>query len=960
MLTTASQFSPRPRSITTHHAGAARALGAGGAAGLWQQQQTRGFRFGMWSSYLDVDFEREIRRRHRMMRHKYAEQINRRLSWDKHPFAEDARHALKRMMNNYWHSHDARPGGRFCDDAEPDKQRTPENADGVRPGQNIEDVERGAMDHLIFGNDKQQDPSNKPPLWRERRRVRRAKLVYHTLHGEPVEQEDFIIDPITNRKVAKRPTPTEAEHGIDIPVKTFKDYRSQFVHPDITSKPAQAQDSVEDALSTEELRKFGHDLVDADPGDPNAIGRSYSEADPVLDSGDHLRTNDPAGPKYTQLGESRLRDDASSVSISKSDDMHRHKSAVDDAREQFDDLKPPYEETDRYWHKPSEARDAGRQFNGNEADDIKLNEPTMDWNAPATADAKSVSYGGLEQHQTTRFNDSDGKPLGFIEESVKPEVLRNYQSSVERLEPGDFPGTTFEDLRKKYGGSKLKRYNAVRYLESDKSRGPATKEPSKRFDELDQYGAVESQERGGHPVAQEEYSQDKLGALDAEKEDDNADCRVLGELDHTNDSSPEISRMLNLGKSNYREMLDSLMKQHERISDAVDREANLAVKSAKAKTRQIGMPGRKLTGNYIRDFPEEFEKSWTQTLSSAPAEATETSNHYKFQIEGENMDGGLEGAFGTPPPAKLQPALDRHVTDKPLTEHIDPYSEEHQGLETASIGEQNDPAQPSVVKQCDASPNANEAYKGIAQEGRLAAMEESSKLSQERSSELDNGPTLYKILAYDPVMQQVNMAETTSLVPDFTSALSPADALLRLSHPAKFFPHFASLGAEGFEIASGSGDVLVFRKARPSTTKQETASADTRTENRSTATEPEYTGSPINPIDMTGRQRIMSPASANFASPTGYVAYDNLPDSATSDLPPPPPPPRIKYNINLRREEPVYSGPKYRTDGGPKKKSLAKRLLVGGVWVAGLSYGLGVISEYFTTGGIDGLGPSGF
>lgn len=1125
MLTTASQFTPRVRSITTQHVAVTRALGVRRVPGVLQQHQSRAFRFGIWSSYLDVDFCREIRRRHRMMRHKYADRVNRRLSWDKHPFAEDTRHALKRMMNNYWHSHDARPGRRFYDDVEPHKQRTPDNSDGVRPGHNIEDVERGAMDHLIFG--------------KNRRPVRRAQSVYHTFYGEPIEQEDYIIDPITNRKVPKYPTPSEAEDGVDIPIKTFKDYRSQFVHPDVIYKPSAAQGPVEDALSAEELQQFGHDVVDANPEDANATVRSYSEADPVLDSEDYVRTHDSAESKYRQLDESMLWDDASSVSASKSDDMHQYrpslddktadgageplkndvfhnyrpsqhlesdrkagntteershrytdlhqyKTAMDGAREQFDDLKPPYEDMDRYRYKALEAEDVGKQFEDYKSNDTTQCQPTTDGNTSAIKDAESASNGDLEHCRTFRYNEFDNKPLGFTEESVKPEVLRNFQSSIERPEPGDFPESTVEDLRKKYGAAKLKRYTALRHLESDRDDGPFTIELSKLYDPLDEYesmtwnehhgkppppaeeltepydpeelakykpfywnepagnaissseklskshidlhdsngpvpfnkpdgqlpsfseemslekrhnearkqrgpslwneadkqpsqtseellgslrrradlyknGAINDQgsERDGRPRAQEESSQDGLEASDVEKDYNSPEGVATGELDHANEPGPDVLRTLDQGKSNYREMLDSLMKQHERTSDAVDREVNLAVKSATAKTQQTGTPGRKLTGNYVRDFPEEFEKSWTQTLSSAPAETTEKSDHHEFQPEGENMAGGLEGAFGRPAPSKLQPALDRHVTEKTVTEHAGPCSKEHQDLETSSTDECTDSTQPSLVKQYGASADAKEAHMATAEEGRPAAVEGSSEFSHENASNLDDGPTLYKILAYDPVMQKVNMAETTSLVPDFTSALSPADALLRLSHPAKFFPHFASLEADGFEIVSGSGDVLVFRKVRAPTIKQETGSADTRTEDLSTTAEPEYTGSTVNPIDMTGRPRIMSPASANFASPTGYVAYDNLPESATSDLPPPPPP-RIKYNINLRREEPVYSGPKYRTDGGQKKKSLGKRLLVGGVWVAGLSYGLGVVSEYFTTGGIDGMGPSGF
>jgi len=47
-------------------------------------QQSRSFRIGYWSSYLDPNFQKEIHRRHRVVKHKYMEAITRKLSWDRH------------------------------------------------------------------------------------------------------------------------------------------------------------------------------------------------------------------------------------------------------------------------------------------------------------------------------------------------------------------------------------------------------------------------------------------------------------------------------------------------------------------------------------------------------------------------------------------------------------------------------------------------------------------------------------------------------------------------------------------------------------------------------------------------------------------------------------------------------------------------------------------------------------
>jgi hypothetical protein len=199
-------------------------------------------------------------------------------------------------------------------------------------------------------------------------------------------------------------------------------------------------------------------------------------------------------------------------------------------------------------------------------------------------------------------------------------------------------------------------------------------------------------------------------------------------------------------------------------------------------------------------------------------------------------------------------------------------------------------------------------------------------------------PTVYKILAYDPTMQSISTAETTSIVNDSASALTPAEVLLRLSNPAKFFPHFEPLKSQGYEIVSGSGDVLVFRKVRAA------AAPSSLVEERKRKS--------TNPID--GMQSSPVVATGNFASPTGFVNHD-LPGGSE---------PPFKSNIDVRREEPVFSGKSNWQDGTSasrqKTGGKAKRLLIGAAWVGACSYAIGVVAEFFRTGGMDGKGPQGF
>ena len=114
------------------------------------QQQTRDFRLGLWSSYLDQNFQREIRRRHRVVKHKYMEALNRRLSWDRHLPGHHKHLGLKSFMCSAWRGQDPRPGGRWIDVDEllDHKERSEKST-----GKGIEDVEQSAVDKLFRNQD---------------------------------------------------------------------------------------------------------------------------------------------------------------------------------------------------------------------------------------------------------------------------------------------------------------------------------------------------------------------------------------------------------------------------------------------------------------------------------------------------------------------------------------------------------------------------------------------------------------------------------------------------------------------------------------------------------------------------------------------------------------------------------------------------------------------------------------
>lgn len=1106
MLTTASQFGPRARSLRTNHATATasvhRVLAASGAATVQHCQQTRDFRFG-WFSHTDSEVQEEMRRREKAFKQKYADQLSRRLNWDKHPLADDARHAVKRMMASYWITHDACPRGRHGD-AVASKQRTADNKDGVRPGQNIEDVERGAMESLMFGKDEEGPKQGQKPK-RKRGKKHKHNSVPHTSYGI-FEHDDYFIDPVTNRKVAKHAAPTRPESGVDIPVKTFRDYRTRCTsgHGVLSDDP-----------STGELYK--HSQVEIDTNTDHT-GAALDPADSDAPAESHAPTKRDSRPFHVDTTNARM----SYVSDETVLDFmrHKYKHVIDDGQVsserpqqlendqdnykpvtgkgpvQFEDLKPPYENLDKY--NSAVVDEVVARFESDKApySDLHRYDPVFEPDGASKEDAEP------------KHNEPQQKPLGHQILFVRPGIEGfgvDHRPLVENMEPGDFPPSTVEQLREKYGTAELRKYTAVRHLEPEENSSSPAEEPlaeeatknfdseemakykpvyynepdgnpaptadervaedltkrydpeelakytpvywnepdgqpvaaedsrvaealtkeydpaevaeykpvywnepdgqplssmeeraaegltknydpaelhdyeravqwnepdgqpptpaeelSKKYPDLDQYAPIGYQEPDGHLSGQADALEEGLEEADARRDYESADRLASEELDTADEPRAEAVRRMRerqqiaqeCKETKRRQMLEQQMKKYQTASDATDHEASLAVKFAKARAANIE-PERQLTGNYVRDFPEEFDKSWTETLSKVPSETAQPNDDFVF--ESQNMDGGLEGAFGRPSPAnKIEPALDRHLDDQPhMTKAKQTISDENSGssvtqdLNTAHANESGGtPASPAYVKH----------YGDVS---ALADKTSEATTPETIYHDYTNEPTLYKILAYDPTMQKIEIAETSSFVPDTATALTPADALLRLSHPTRFFPHFAPLQAEGYEIISGTGDVLVFRKVRPETSKDKPAEKPPAHDQLGpTADEPGAIETRINPIDMTGRPRF-SPASANFASPTGYVNYDNIPETAASKLPPPPP--KIKYNIDVHREEPVFSGPKARSSENQrgKKKSLGKRLVVGGVWVAGISYALGVITEFFTTGGIDGMGPKG-
>ncbi|PYI24298.1 hypothetical protein BO99DRAFT_427948 [Aspergillus violaceofuscus CBS 115571] len=171
----------------------------------------------------------------------------------------------------------------------------------------------------------------------------------------------------------------------------------------------------------------------------------------------------------------------------------------------------------------------------------------------------------------------------------------------------------------------------------------------------------------------------------------------------------------------------------------------------------------------------------------------------------------------------------------------------------------------------------------------------------------------YRVLAFDPIALCVTEAETSSSLHAPDEISQPAEILNRLNNPAKFLPYFEKLNNNGYEIVSGSGDVLIFRKTRGSLRHSEGTNAGSK----------KGTGLSSSSLDDQ-QQRALDPDMVLQGS----------------------------------QSTPAETGEK--ASQGSKSAKILRRMLLGGVATAGTCYALCVVTEYFRTGGEDGRGIDAF
>ncbi|KAL1893335.1 hypothetical protein Sste5346_006513 [Sporothrix stenoceras] len=949
MLTTsASSLAPRVRLAQSRILGSRTLAAAGTVAVLTRhrnQQQTRGFRFGWWADHIDHDQRREMRRRYKALRHRYSDAVNRKMLWEQqHANSADAAQAYRRFAHHYWQPKRCFAFSRHRSNKDnfyksPEMGSTSRSTGTTSTGkdQTIEDVERNAWGHLLF-----RDGDSKQPSWsssfddiRSYIAKRQAEILNETPFGTPADKKtassasasvsasasaktvqpdaDYVIDPITNRKVSMSSAKSTPDEIVNPPTSGFGVY-------DMDLPPTQA-----------EIHAYKNVPINDTPSTNSTIGAA------VADSINAKDLDGAEAPKYDDL------DKYKPIKYNEPDGKPTE-SPVEIGHEGYDQsevqqYKPfkwnepdgkPVDKTVELGHEGYDPEELAKYkpFHWNEPDGQPTTKPVevghagydpaevqkyqaFMWNEPhgqPKDETVELGHAGYDQAEVQQY-----QPFGYHEPHGQPPIaneekghhgydaaeVQSYKA-FRYNEPDGKPASPTGELgHEGYDPAEVQTYQAFRYNEPD-GKAPTAAEDVTDSSELSSYGAVRYQEPNGKPATAADSTTNGLRDYDMKTANtqlyDEASSKVLRKLNSLSHGGGETGapgsgsrgsgsgsnsasgkRTTPTGGHPSRAALESSMSRINAEHDAIDKLASVSVKSHKSRSR------KQLT---------DAERRQAQA---------------------------------------------------------DPYCTKPQGLETA------------YAEECGGEGTAPIFVKTHKRVERPAA----TTLEAAAETSTPTGPVVYKILAYNPGMNTIDIAETSSAVPDASSPMPPADVLLRLSNPAKFFPHFEPLRAQGFEIVSGSGDVLIFRKVRE---PSDNGNAPTKKAAQSTVQKTVRRAMPatnVNPIDMTGGQGYVPPSTANFVSPTGYVNLDLPPlhegaAARSADLPSPPKSASkaasakasatgFQSGIGVRREEPVFSGPKdnsSKASAADKTPGVAKRMVVGATWVAGVSYAIGVASEY--------------
>ncbi|CAG8908923.1 unnamed protein product [Penicillium egyptiacum] len=181
----------------------------------------------------------------------------------------------------------------------------------------------------------------------------------------------------------------------------------------------------------------------------------------------------------------------------------------------------------------------------------------------------------------------------------------------------------------------------------------------------------------------------------------------------------------------------------------------------------------------------------------------------------------------------------------------------------------------------------------------------------------------FHILAFDTSTSQVSAAQADSFF-GVDENSRPSEILSRLHNPAKFLPYFEKMQEDGYEIATGGGNILVFRK---------------------TLTPPRHT--------LSNTAEDQKPAiHAQIAKHLRHDSMDSTAVYAGAPWKSTTKPPSATGSSSSEPEATTKSDSSFR--------KACRRMLIAGTATASTCYAIGVMVEFFRTGGNDGRGIDGF
>lgn len=854
MLTDVHRITPRARAVLGHsRSGEVIRAVAVSSPKLGHNQQTRHYHFGMWSSYPDPESHRNVRHPQGAGKHRFAEHLSKIPTWDQIPATKDPRVVLKRIIEN--HSQYGKPScSRNLD--------TPSTYDGEAgnspkkiPWMNtpirsqFNDIFHSWMNPAANGA--KQATSDAVSRHSEAKAHASLDHVGGTTTKGAQEDDDYVIDPITNRKVSRV---YGSSYGRpERPVPTFESYRSQFTpfspHRSEAERPVVHSDGPPPA---DELRKYTQVDIDPNPADASSSVQNTTTVAP----GEHqaYRNQTVQNEEYSP---NHLPPDKPGETYH---DLHKYKpymrnepdgSPKEDGTS-YDDL---HEYTTPYMYNEGvPAEDGITKY-----DDLDKYGPYM-YKEDVKPEESSPKYNDLDQYGPYMYQE-DMKS----EESPRDPELDRYGPYMYKEDSNrEDPTPKYDDIHK---------YNPTEF---DDPTSATSEQPFSQYGDLDQYKKFRHHDADGD-LGKEMSTASKPSISERLQKLDLAGAEPQDEADLPFKTSTSDRTTAS------RDDLESAMDSHREASDATDRGAFANVRESRArKEDEVTEAGKPTTTvNSFWDFLARRD-----SYLGRPAPEDEALKDQSSYTTMPKVHVTVEG--GKPSASRLETALDRQKKassdsriDRRAREEaeVDPYSTERQGLETSYAEEcGGKPTWPTFVQTYVANQDAD------SRTAKQRTAEETAAASDSTQAASSEEPTVYKILAYDPATKDISTAETTSTVPPHEEAtaplLTPADVLPRLSNPSQFMSHFAPLQAEGFEIASGAGDVLVFRKVNrsPDSTITTTTTRDAKTYHHQQQP-------PVNPIDMMGRPAPL-PSAAAFASPTGFLNYD-LPTASTAPAPAP-------------------------------------------------------------------------